>query len=118
MLAEQIAALEAALVLLKRRADDGLIVAIARAVGGRCFTACELVEHAAITPTLAAALADAGVTSGRRLGKRLERLAGYTVAGVSIVRLGRERDGLVWTVVRDCADDLHTPPTADPARRA
>ncbi len=72
---QQIAHLEHALVILRRHADEALIVAIARAAAARAFSARELWEHAQIAPTLATAIADAGVSSCRQLGKRLRRLA-------------------------------------------
>ena len=82
--------------------DDGaeqLLLAVAAAVRQTAFSAREVVAHAKIAdPELQAALDVAGIQSPRALGKRFRRLEKREIAGVQLVRLGVDRDGVVWRV--------------------
>ena len=60
--------------------------------------------HSAVDPALHVALA--GVASPQRVGKRLRRLSRRTIGGVRLVRVDRDRDGVIWTV--QVVADLHT----------
>jgi hypothetical protein len=115
-LQEQIRAHEQALAILKHRADDEFLVTVARTVGRHVFSAAELWSHAALAPELDAAIRAAGITSCCRLGKRLRRLRGRVVGGVSIERVGVERDGVVWSV-REGVEDLRIPACSATAPR-
>jgi hypothetical protein len=83
--------------------DAAFLAAIAASVRGHVFSARELVNHATVDRDLRAALA--GVTSAKRIGKRLHRLAGQGVGGFRLCRVDRDRDGTIWSV--QVVDDLH-----------
>ncbi|HXG88274.1 MAG TPA: hypothetical protein VNJ02_08070 [Vicinamibacterales bacterium] len=68
------------------------------------FSARELVNHATVDPELRAALG--GVTSAKRVGKRLHRLAGHLVGGYRLCRVDRDLNGTIWIVEQ--VGDLHT----------
>jgi NAD(P)-dependent dehydrogenase (short-subunit alcohol dehydrogenase family) len=117
-LAARVAALEATVTALSKRLDltfnpAGLfpqsgtddarfLAAIAASVHGHAFSARELVNHATVDPELRAALD--GVTSAKRVGKRLHRLADRNVGGLTLRRVDRDRDGTIWIVQ---VADLH-----------
>lgn len=83
------------------RSDAILLLAVAEAVADRAFSAAEVIAHARLVDgALRAALEAAGVTNGRKLGKVFRRLEGHEIAGLRLVRLGAERDGIVWRVSR------------------
>ena len=82
--------------------DAAFLMAVAAAIQGRTFSARELVNHATVDSELRAALR--GVTSARRIGKRLHRLADRTVGGLRLIRVDRDRDGTIWCVQ---VGDLH-----------
>jgi hypothetical protein len=108
----RVAALEATVAALSKRLDlaftpTGVIpksctddarflAAIAASVHGHAFSARELVNHATVDRELRAALD--GVTSAKRIGKRLHRLAGQDVGGFRLCRVDRDRDGTIWSV--------------------
>lgn len=82
-----------------------LLPAIADAFGDLHFTTRELFRYAnAKDDILMAEIARAcgPVTTGtvRRLGKLLTRAAGFALDDLRVVRVGDERDGAVWSVVR------------------
>jgi hypothetical protein len=90
---ERIAALERELQQLREQQRLELVVTIASIVGsGCCFSARELFAHARVSPELAAAFADAGVDSGRVLGKLLR-----TLCGRGLERIGADEHGAIWT---------------------
>jgi hypothetical protein len=96
----RIRALEAELAACHAELDAALVRAIATVAGDRAFAAIELWRHAAtVSPALGQACAAAGVTSARRLGKRLERLQGRALGGLRLERLGAKTNcGLIWIV--------------------
>jgi hypothetical protein len=102
--AEQFAALRADLARLgsgrgaRDRADRDLIPAIARAVGDRPFSARELVNHARVDRTFAAALGPTDTETPRSVGKLLARLEGGAFGGFTLLRADADRDGIVWRV--------------------
>lgn len=78
------------------QADRDLIPAIARAVGARGFSSRELVDHARVDRTFAAALEPTDTETPREVGKLLARLEGCLVGGFTLARVDADRDGLVW----------------------
>jgi hypothetical protein len=79
---------------------QGLIEAIAFAVGDREFTAVELAQFSDAAPPerLQQALHAAGGTNPRKVGKLLHRLSKLELSGWQVLRIGVERDGLIWKV--------------------
>lgn len=88
--------------LLPPKDDDGrLVAAIAEAVGGRLFTAAELLEHAeavggALPGLMAAGLG--GKLTSRGLGRLLARLDRKPFDDLEVQRLGVDRNGAIWAV--------------------
>jgi len=78
--------------------DAAIIPAIAGAVGSRRFTCRELVAHSRVDPALAAALESADITTPRGCGKVLRRLERHPLSGYVLVRVGQDRDGIIWRV--------------------
>ena len=96
-----LAALQAPRAPIVRRGDHALLEALLQRVGPRvAFNASELVAHSGEDSALAAALAEAGVSTAQRLGRRLRRLA---KAGL-VQRLERDGAGCVWVLPGD--DDV------------
>ena len=81
-------------------ADAALVQTIAAAVGGRRFTAKELLAHGRVDARLAAAIAATDTDTPRELGKLFQRLDGRPCNGLVLERADVSRDGLVWCVVR------------------
>ena len=72
----------------------GLIAAISR---GLPFTAAALWRRrVAGDEALAAALATADIENTKQLGKLIRRLEGRDVDGVRLVRVGANREGIIW----------------------
>lgn len=88
-----------------RQADVDLVGAIHRVLGEIAFVTQQVTGHAALGAALAAAFPD-GVTV-KRLGKRLAKLNGADLNGLTVHRVGgSDRAGVVWTVgptLRVCA---------------
>jgi hypothetical protein len=78
-------------------ADVQLLAIIVDAVQGHVFSSRELQAHATVHPPLAQAL---GTSSAKRIGKRLQQLADRRHGPYRLVRVERDRDGVVWAVVR------------------
>ena len=79
-----------------------LLRAIADIVGDHGFTAADLllrVPPPADAPLRRAIVRAVRAESPRRIGKLLKRYEGADVAGLRVVRVGVERDGIVWQVV-------------------
>ena len=71
---------------------------------GFAFNAHEAWAHAQfLCPELRQALAAAGLTSARRLGKWFERMQGRDLGGVRLVRIGDDYHGAVWMFVESAA---------------
>ncbi|MFT3811065.1 MAG: hypothetical protein QM698_14215 [Micropepsaceae bacterium] len=89
-----------------RSAEQELIRAIFETVGDRAFTSGELIRYVDALGEAAGVLkpaldfAPCG-RSARRLGKLLDRVKGRDFGGLSVHRVGAERDGAVWTVSRE-----------------
>jgi hypothetical protein len=87
---------------LPRAADTaGLLRVIVAAVGDRVFTCAELVAHSTLPASAdlhAAIVASVGAANPRKLGKLLRSIEGQDFAGLSVRRVGSERDGLIWCV--------------------
>jgi hypothetical protein len=83
---------------------EGLVDAIAFAVGDREFTAVELAQFADAAPPerLQRVLHEAGGTNPRKVGKLLHRLSKLDLSGWQVHRIGVERDGLIWKVKPAC----------------
>jgi hypothetical protein len=79
-------------------ADARLVAAIAATVGDAAFTSRELVRHA--DAGLGSALEGADLVSPREVGWCLRRLRGIVVDGFRLERVGTDRDGIVWRVLR------------------
>lgn len=73
--------------------DRAFLATIAAAVGDHAFSAAELLAHARTDLALAEALKD---STPRHVGKRLHALAGRQSGDVELVRVGRDRDGVIW----------------------
>ena len=71
-------------------ADAALVQTIAAAVGGRRFTAKELLAHGRVDPRLAAAIAATDTDTPRALGKLFQRLDGAPVQRPGARARGRE----------------------------
>jgi hypothetical protein len=78
--------------------DENLIREIQSVTGDRDFAAAEIIGAAAIIRSLRIALEAYGVIDARRLGKVLQRIDGYTLAGLRIERLGQDGTGAIWRV--------------------
>lgn len=90
-----------------QRVDPAILIpAIAARVGDLDFNARELRDHAAVDPVLAAAL---GARSARSIGKLLTGMVGKSIDGVTIRRIGSDRDGAIWRVWSKHADPLSLP---------
>jgi hypothetical protein len=86
---------------VRDRAGELLLPAVAEAVSDRAFSAAEVIRHAEVVGcSLRAALEAAGASNGRKLGKLFRELEGCEIDGLQLVRIGAERDGLVWRVLR------------------
>ena len=79
-------------------ADAALVETIAAAVGGRRFSAKELLAHGRVDARLAAAIAATDTDTPRELGKLFQRLDGRPCNGLVLERVSASRDGLVWAV--------------------
>ena len=71
------------------------VKAIAAAIGSAAFTTAGLIECCAIDEELGEALGD---LTPRRLGKLLRKLAGQDFSGLTIEKIGEERDGAIWRI--------------------
>lgn len=90
---------EALLAKLAGDVDGPLLREIARAFAGRNFAACEVTVAAEADRHLHSALERAvGLPSAtRRLGKLLQRVAGTSIGGVLVCRVGHCNAGGLWT---------------------
>jgi hypothetical protein len=76
---------------LEQQQRQELVTLIATTIGDQVvFSAKELFEHRVVSPALAAALEDAGITSVRKLGKKLRQLG--------LLRVGVEHNRALWVV--------------------
>lgn len=95
-LREEAAALEQRLAAIRQQQRQELVAAISLLIGpGVVFSARELFAHRVVSPELAAALDDAGITSVRKLGKRLRQLCGACSA---LERIGLDHNAALWMV--------------------
>jgi hypothetical protein len=88
-----------------RREHDGrdelLGMLVSQLVGNQVFLATEVLALAAAHPHLQNALTTANAGSGKKLGRLLARLEGCEMeGGLQIVRLGTDRKGILWRVMR------------------
>ena len=74
---------------------DQVLATIAASVGGRVFNAAELRRHALVDENLRRALGD---LSSQQVGIKLRAWAGRDVGGLTVVRVGRDADGVMWAV--------------------
>jgi len=104
---ERLVAIEARLAVRKPEisaADAELVRRIAEAVGARTFSGWEVVDHARLPGAAdlrAAVVAAIGSENSQRLGKRLQRVEGQDVGGLRVVRVGVDRDGVLWRIARE-----------------
>jgi hypothetical protein len=82
--------------------DRRVVLEVANVVADAIFSSGEVVAHAAVAPKLAAALEGADITSPRSLGKLFRRVEGVAIEGVLLERVGEDRAGLLWRIVRVC----------------
>ena len=76
-----------------------LVRCIAEQVHARAFSVAELQEHAEIDLQLRDAIVTAvGALNGKRLGQLLRSIEGVDFDGLSIVRTGANREGVLWRV--------------------
>lgn len=101
----------AEILALQDRQRARLVLAMVDAIGGRHFNARELWQYASVNPALRSAFDQAGITSPRRLGKRLRLLAGRSYSGLQVQCAKRENVGELWTV--QVVDDLHEASSAE-----
>jgi hypothetical protein len=97
-----VAILETAIAAGRRREtdpadDDAWWIALVRVYGDRTFSARDLVEHARLDVDLATVI---GRRSIAEVGLTLRALAKRPHADVRLVRVGRDRDGVVWTITQ------------------
>lgn len=85
-------------------ADQALVRAIYAVLPMKSFSAWELGDYAndltlkGAAELRAAVLAAVGSVSNQRIGKRLKRLEGVDVDGLSVIRHAVTRDGATWLV--------------------
>lgn len=94
-----------------------LLRAIFERVGDRVFVAPELVEFALVADAeeLRGEIVRAvGALNPRRLGKRLAEVEGEEVDGLRLRRVGADRGGICWQVVR--VSESANPPSSVSAR--
>ena len=95
-IADEIKTLETRLAALRLLQREQLVARITLVVGENIvFSAADLWDHQVVSPELQTAFLEAGLTSRRKLGKKLHQL---TACG--LVRWGEDRNGVVWMVVR------------------
>lgn len=100
--AQWIAWHRAQIAVLEQQQHDAFIIEIAAIFGERDFHAGEAWTH----PVLRALCVDQGLTSTRRLGKRLQQLQGRTLRGLRLERRGANHlVGAIWRVVATLLDD-------------
>jgi hypothetical protein len=80
--------------------NEQLLIAIAAAVADRAFSAAEVMAHAVYDEPLQRALAAAGISNARRLGKLFRRFEGSDIAGLQLQRIGSDYQGIIWRVAR------------------
>ena len=79
-----------------------MLTAINSAVADRAFTARDILAHAALPQswrlqTAIGAVVGAG-SPARTLGRALRRIDGLALGGLSVQRIGENRDGAIWLV--------------------
>lgn len=87
----------------RRREVGVLLRAIHARVADRVFVAPELIEYAEISDAeelRSAILAAVGSLNARRLGKRFAEIEGEEIDGYRLRRVGADRGGICWQVVR------------------
>jgi hypothetical protein len=77
-----------------RASDRYFVTTIAAAVHGRCFSAKDLHDHAAVDDRLAAVLR----SSPKRTGKRLGRVQDHVYDGVMVQWVARDKGGCIWQI--------------------
>ena len=80
--------------------DAVLGALIGELVADDAFSAADLMARAVTHLALRQALACAGASNGRRLGHLLVRLEAGGGDGIHFLRIGADRNGVVWRVVR------------------
>jgi len=91
------------------RDDRALLPVLAATVEDLAFSTREVMERAALFDVeLRAALAAAGLINARKLGKWLRTIEGRTIAGLRLERIGVDRDGIIWRVLRVSNSHTHT----------
>lgn len=90
--------------LAPRRREVGVLLrAIHARVADRVFVAPELIEYAEISDAeelRSAILAAVGSLNARKLGKLFARVEGEDLGGYRLRRVGTDRAGITWQVVR------------------
>ena len=81
--------------------DAILGVLVAELVGDDAFSPADVMARGEKHLELRHALACAGGSNGRRLGHLLIRLEARGGDGIHFLRIGADRSGLVWRVLRD-----------------
>ena len=90
-LAERIRTLRLELAALEEQQRQELFSVLTTVIpAGTVFSARDLFDHRVISPALALVLDDAGITSARKLGKRLQQITEKEPSGISLVRIGLE----------------------------
>lgn len=92
----RLAALEARVLALEPPADVQWLTVIAASVAGHVFSVAELRAHVRVDTDLRRLLG--GLTS-RQVGNKLRTLAGRTLQGLVLERVGRDEAGCIWTVL-------------------
>lgn len=71
------------------------------AVGARVFNSVHLARHAALPAAAglrAAIVAAVGSLNPRRIGKALRAFEGRDIEGLTVRRVGEDRDGAIWMI--------------------
>ncbi len=76
--------------------DIRVLMALVDVVGPRRFSAAEVMAHALVAPALRDALAAADCDNPISLGRLLGRVEGREINGVMLLRVGEDRQGVVW----------------------
>ena len=82
------------------RIDGELLDTIHRAIGSVACSAGDLMARAAVDAVLHKVFATRRIQTATDLGVRLRSLCGRPIGELTLERIGRDRGGVLWTVVK------------------